>query len=108
MGVMWLLVAAGVVVIVAVVAVVVVRRPEGGDLSSVDRYHSALGTMEQVTERTGSAPVRMVGPIRGRRSPRRRRGRVGGGCPAGGRSAPRPGARSSVPTSPGAGCGGPP
>ena len=62
MGVMWLLVAVGVVVIVALVAVVVLRRPEGGDLSSVDRYHSALGTMEQVTERTGSAPIRMVGP----------------------------------------------
>ncbi len=61
MGVMWVLVAAGVVVIVALVAVVVVRRPEGGDLSSVDRYHSALGTMEQVTGRTGSAPVRVVG-----------------------------------------------
>lgn len=61
MGVMWLLVAAGVVVIVALVAVVVFRRPEGGDLSSVDRYHSALGTMEQVTGRTGSAPIRMVG-----------------------------------------------
>jgi hypothetical protein len=64
MGVMWALVAAGVVVIVVVVAIVAFRRPEGGDLSSVDRYHSALGTMEQVTERTGSAPVRMVGASR--------------------------------------------
>ena len=61
MGVMWLLVAAGVVVIVGVVAAVVFRRPEGGDLSSVKRYHSALGTMEQVTERTGSAPVGTAG-----------------------------------------------
>ncbi len=61
MGVMWLLVAAVVVVIVAVVAAVVLRRPEGGDLSSVERYHSALGTMEQVAERSGSAPVRIVG-----------------------------------------------
>ncbi len=50
-------------VVVAVVAVVVFLRlrPRGGDLDSVRSYHSALGTLEHLSERTGGSTVRVVG-----------------------------------------------
>ena len=60
---MWIaLIAAGAVVVVALV-VVVLRRPRSGDLSSVERYHSALGTIEQLAERTGRPTPRPVSPL---------------------------------------------
>jgi hypothetical protein len=54
MVVMWIVLVGAVVVVVAGV-VVARRRPRTTDLTSVRRYHSALGTIEAVSERTGSA-----------------------------------------------------
>jgi hypothetical protein len=51
-----------VVVVAAVVAVVVVRgRPRGTDLDSVRSYHTALGTLEHLSDRQGPS-IRVVGP----------------------------------------------
>ncbi len=60
---MWVVLVAGVVVVVVVglVAVAVQRRPKGSDLSSVRKYHSALGTIEQLSDRISQSPVRVVG-----------------------------------------------
>jgi hypothetical protein len=55
MVVMWIVLVGGVVVVAVVAAAVARRRPRSTDLSSVRRYHSALGTIEAVSERTGSA-----------------------------------------------------
>jgi len=54
---MWIVVAA--VALVAVVAAVatVVRRPMGDDLTSVRSYHSALGTLEHLADRSGPPPA---------------------------------------------------
>jgi hypothetical protein len=56
------LVLIAVVLVAAVVAVVVLRgRPRGTDLDSVRSYHTALGTLEHLSERQGP-PVRVIGP----------------------------------------------
>jgi len=58
---MWVILVVAVVVVVGVVVVAVQRRPKGSDLSSVRKYHSALGTIEHLSDRIGKAPVRVVG-----------------------------------------------
>jgi hypothetical protein len=52
------------VVVVAVVAALVFLglRPRGGDLDSVRSYHSALGTLEQLADRSGGSHVNVVQP----------------------------------------------
>jgi hypothetical protein len=52
------------VVVVAAGAVVVFLRlrPRGGDLDSVRSYHSALGTLEHLSDRPGPTGVNVVGP----------------------------------------------
>jgi len=52
------------VVVVAVLAALMFLRlrPRGGDLESVRSYHSALGTLEHLSDRTGQSPVRVVSP----------------------------------------------
>ncbi|MBF6555633.1 MAG: DUF4115 domain-containing protein [Acidimicrobiales bacterium] len=59
---MWIVV--GVVVLIAVVAFVAtfIRRPRGDDLNSVRNYHSALGTLEHLSERTSQQSVNITGP----------------------------------------------
>ena len=59
---MWIVVA--VVVVIAVVAFVAtfIRRPRGDDLNSVRNYHSALGTLEHLSERTSQQSVNVTGP----------------------------------------------
>jgi hypothetical protein len=60
---------AALVVVVLIVTVVaaasVLRRPRGSDLHSVRQYHSALGTIEQMSARSGQSSVRVVGPAGG-------------------------------------------
>jgi Domain of unknown function (DUF4115) len=58
---MWVILVVVVVVVVGVALVAVQRRPKGSDLTSVRKYHSALGTIEQLSDRIGKAPVRVVG-----------------------------------------------
>jgi hypothetical protein len=65
MVVMWVALVGVVLVVVVAVMVVVVRRPRGNDLSSVRKYHSALGTIEHLSERIGQAPVKVVGASEG-------------------------------------------
>ena len=50
------------VVVVAVLAALMFLRlrPRGGDLESVRSYHSALGTLEHLSERIGPPTVRPV------------------------------------------------
>jgi hypothetical protein len=59
---MWIVVA--VVVVIAIVAFVAtfIRRPRGDDLNSVRNYHSALGTLEHLSERTSQQSVNITGP----------------------------------------------
>ncbi len=56
------------VVVVAVVASLVFLRlrPRGGDLDSVRSYHSALGTLEHLSERNERPPVKVIGAPAGR------------------------------------------
>lgn len=56
-------------VLIAIVAVAVVAalvflglRPRGGDLDSVRSYHSALGTLEQLADRSSGSHVNVVQP----------------------------------------------
>ncbi len=56
---MWIALAVVALIIVAAVIVVLFRRPEGDDINSVRSYHTALGTLEHLSDRTArsSAPV---------------------------------------------------
>ncbi len=58
---MWIALAAVALIAVAVAIVVLFRRPSGDDLESVRSYHSALGTLEHLADRTGTSAV-VVGP----------------------------------------------
>jgi hypothetical protein len=57
---MWFVLGAVVLVAVVVATVSVLRRPSADDLSSVRHYHSALGTLEHLSERLGPAPAETV------------------------------------------------
>jgi hypothetical protein len=57
---MWIALAALALIAVAVAIVVMFRRPSGDDLDSVRSYHSALGTLEHLSERTGTSTVTVV------------------------------------------------
>jgi hypothetical protein len=50
---MWIVLGAAAVVVVLVVIVVAFRRPRTDDLHSVRSYHSALGTLENMSDRPG-------------------------------------------------------
>ncbi len=52
MGGMWYVLGAAALVAVIVAAFSVLRRPSAEDLSSVRHYHSALGTLEHLSERS--------------------------------------------------------
>lgn len=52
MGGMWYVLGVAALVAVIVAAVSVLRRPSAEDLSSVRHYHSALGTLEHLSERS--------------------------------------------------------
>jgi hypothetical protein len=58
---MWFVLIAVVLVVAGVVAVTVLRRPSGNDLSSVKKYHSALGTIEHLAERIDQSPAKVAG-----------------------------------------------
>src|ERR1700722_19485228 len=57
---MWVVLIAALLVVAVVAAVVVLRRPKSSDLTSVRKYHSALGTIEHLAERSGPATGRAV------------------------------------------------
>jgi hypothetical protein len=50
---MWIVLGVGALVVVLVVVVVAFRRPRADDLHSVRSYHSALGTLENMSDRPG-------------------------------------------------------
>jgi hypothetical protein len=50
---MWIVLAVVAVIAVAVIVVMVFLRPKGDDLGSVRSYHSALGTLEHLSDREG-------------------------------------------------------
>jgi hypothetical protein len=58
---MWIALAALALIAVAVAIVVLFRRPAGDDIDSVRSYHSALGTLEHLADRTGTSTVTVVG-----------------------------------------------
>ncbi len=58
---MWIALAALALIAVAVAIVIMFRRPSGDDLDSVRSYHSALGTLEHLSDRTGTSTVTVVG-----------------------------------------------
>jgi hypothetical protein len=74
MVVMWVVLLVVVVVVGGIAAAAVLRRPRGGDLTSVEKYHSALGTIEDISNRTAPSSVRVVGTTDG---PGRTQGDVG-------------------------------
>ncbi len=57
---MWIALAVVALLIVAGVTVVLFRRPEGDDIDSVRSYHTALGTLEHLSERTTRSSVSVV------------------------------------------------
>jgi hypothetical protein len=57
---MWIALALVALIIVAAVIVVIFRRPEGDDINSVRSYHTALGTLEHLSDRTGRSSVSIV------------------------------------------------
>ena len=57
---MWIALALVALIIVAAVIVVIFRRPEGDDIDSVRSYHTALGTLEHLSDRTGRSSVSIV------------------------------------------------
>lgn len=59
---MWVIVAGVAAIVVVAATVVLFRRPSGGDLSSVQRYHSALGTMEHLSDRQGQTVGKVTTP----------------------------------------------
>ncbi len=59
---MWIVLAAVVLVAVGAFVVTVFRRPRADDLNSVRSYHTALGTLEHISERTIQPPGSVVGP----------------------------------------------
>jgi len=58
---MWIVLAALALVAVAVAIVVMFRRPAGDDIDSVRSYHSALGTLEHLSDRGGPSTVTVPG-----------------------------------------------
>jgi hypothetical protein len=54
---MWIVLAAVAVIAVAAGIVLVFRRPESNDIDSVRSYHSALGTLEHLSERSPRSSV---------------------------------------------------
>ena len=86
---MWIVLAAVAVFAVAAGIVLVFRRPEGNDIDSVRSYHSALGTLEHLSERTPRSTVNVVGP--GDRSPAEPGVPRSYRRPVGGAPAPTPG-----------------
>jgi hypothetical protein len=80
---MWIVLIAAAAVVVGALATLVVRRPRGSDLHSVAKYHSALGTIEQMAERTAGPTGRVPAPP--------------GDRPGGGESGSGGGGRGSVP-----------
>jgi hypothetical protein len=71
-----------VLVVTVVAAASVLRRPRGSDLNSVRQYHSALGTIEQMSARSGQSSVRVVGPTGGTGDDASPAGEGEGGYPA--------------------------
>lgn len=61
MVVMWLVVIAVVLVAVGVLAAGLLRRPSSDDLHSVRSYHSALGTLEHLSDRVDPSAVAPLG-----------------------------------------------
>jgi hypothetical protein len=61
MVLMWIVLIAVVLVAVGVLAAGLFRRPSGDDLHSVRSYHSALGTLEHLSDRVGPSTVRPRG-----------------------------------------------
>jgi hypothetical protein len=59
---MWIIVAAVAAIVVVAATVVLFRRPSGSDLSSVKRYHSALGTMEHLSDGQGQTVGKVTAP----------------------------------------------
>src|SRR5450631_4095902 len=57
---MWIALAVVALIVVGAVIVMVFRRPEGDDIDSVRSYHTALGTLEHLSERTGRTSVPVV------------------------------------------------
>jgi hypothetical protein len=59
---MWIVAAAVVLIVLVVVVRLASRRPKGDDLTSVRSYHSALGTLEHLSDRTSRSSIKVVSP----------------------------------------------
>jgi preprotein translocase subunit SecG len=59
---MLLAVAAVVVLLLVIAALLLSRRSGRGDFGSVERYHTAVSTLEHMPERVGRTPLRIVEP----------------------------------------------
>ncbi len=63
---MWIVLAGVAVIAVVVIVVTVFRRPKGDDLGSVRSYHSALGTLEHLSDSGGPPPEALGRSVRSR------------------------------------------
>jgi Domain of unknown function (DUF4115) len=59
---MWIVLAVVVLIAVGAFVATVIRRPRGDDLHSVRSYHSALGTLEHLSERTNRPTPDVAAP----------------------------------------------
>jgi hypothetical protein len=59
---MWIVAAAVVLIVLVVVVRLASRHPKGDDLTSVRSYHTALGTLEQLSDRTSRSSIKVVSP----------------------------------------------
>jgi hypothetical protein len=59
---MWIVAAAVVLIVLVVLIRLAARHPKGDDLTSVRSYHSALGTLEQLSDRSNRSSIKVVSP----------------------------------------------
>jgi hypothetical protein len=62
---MWFVLVAVILIVAGFVLAALFRRPSGDDLHSVRSYHAALGTLEHLSDRVGTASVEPVRQVDG-------------------------------------------
>ena len=62
---MWVVLVAVMLIVVGFVLAALFRRPSGDDLHSVRSYHNAIGTLEHLSDRIGTATVEPVRQVDG-------------------------------------------
>ena len=78
---MWVVLVAVILIVAGFVLAALFRRPSGDDLHSVRSYHAALGTLEHLSDRIGTATVEPARPADGSTDTHVKPDSGGGGAP---------------------------